>query len=102
VVRAGKMEPMSERISIHAIGPHEFAVDIVEGAGRTTHRVTVPEELPADLGAYGVDEQLLVRASIDFLLSKENPTEILAEFPLDVIDRYFPDYYGEMRARLSS
>jgi len=56
----------------------------------TTHRVRVSR---ADRERYGAgDVADLVRRSFEFLLAREPNTEILAEFDLSTIERYFPEY----------
>ena len=56
----------------------------------TTHRVRVSR---ADRERYGGgDVADLVRRSFEFLLAREPNTEILGEFDLSTIERYFPDY----------
>jgi bifunctional DNA-binding transcriptional regulator/antitoxin component of YhaV-PrlF toxin-antitoxin module len=92
---------MSERIQAREMGPHEYAVTVTEGTLTTNHRVTVPEDLRADLGVAGADEQQLVTESFAFLLEKEPSTAIYEEFPLDVILDRFPDFADEIRARLA-
>ena len=47
----------------------------------------------ADRERYGGgDVADLVRRSFEFLLAREPNTEILGEFDLSAIERYFPDY----------
>jgi hypothetical protein len=59
--------------------------------GRARHRVRVSQE---ELLRYGrgrsVDE--LIRASFEFLLQREPPSSILADFELSTIERYFPEF----------
>ena len=56
----------------------------------TTHRVRVSR---ADRERYGGgDVAELVRRSFEFLLAREPNTQILAEFDLSTIERYFPEY----------
>ena len=38
-----------------------------------------------------------MRASFLFLLDREPATSVLAEFSLDLIPRYFPEYRNEIR-----
>lgn len=92
---------MSERIVVKPLGPHEWAVDVTEGTTTTHHRVRVPEELLADLGVAGADEETAVAQSFHFLLDKEPATSIHEEFALDLIAEYFPDYPDELRTRLA-
>jgi hypothetical protein len=90
---------MSDNVDILAMAEHEYAVTVREGATETHHRVTVPEDLVLDLGAPDLDEETLVRESFAFLLEREKPTEIGAEFSLDEIRQHFPDYADDLRAR---
>ena len=81
-----------------------FGVQIAEGKVETSHRVEVPEDLPERLGlvdAAEPDVMGLVRESMEFLLEREPATSILEEFSLDDIARYFPEYYDELRTRIS-
>ena len=54
----------------------------------------------ADQLAPGVDAKELVRESFRFLLEREPPESILSRFDLPVIERYFPNYRGEIARRL--
>jgi hypothetical protein len=70
------------------------AVAVEQSGGRSEYRVSVA---PADIdrwGSGGDQPQVedLVRRSFEFLLEREPPTAILAEFELSVIRRYFPEY----------
>ena len=85
-----------ETVTVARTGPSSFRVRT--GAG-TEHDVTVPADLLAELGA--VDDERLVRESFVFLLEREPAGSILPSFSLDVITRYFPEYPGEIRRRLS-
>ena len=91
---------MSE-VSVVAMGPGQFEVQVTEGATTTTHQVSVSPEMTEELGG-GIDQEELVRASFDFLLEREPATSILREFSLDVIPQYFPDYREEILRRLQS
>jgi hypothetical protein len=47
------------------------------------------------------DPSSLVRASFAFLLERESRESILRRFELMVIERYFPEYPGEIVRRLA-
>ncbi len=83
-------------IDVTARGAREFEVKL-EGA---THRVTVPEELMQDLGVSDDNLEEVVRESFEFLLEREPASSIMAEFSLDVIEQYFPEYRRELPKRL--
>ncbi len=91
---------MSE-ISVTAMGPGQFGVQVREGDTTTSHQVTVPDDLIDELGLPDVDQEELVEESFAFLLEREPATSILEEFPLTTISRYFPEYPDELRSRLS-
>lgn len=91
---------MSE-VVITAMEPGRFGVQVAEGDVTTSHRVTVRDGMVDDLALGGVDRERLVRESFGFLLEREPATSILSEFALDDIATYFPDYYDELRRRLS-
>ena len=96
--------PRSERlwsladIKVTPTGTREF--EVVIGEGESTHRVTVPEDLVAELSLPEDDLEGVVRESFEFLLEREPASSILPEFSLDVIPNYFPDYKQELPGRL--
>ncbi len=92
---------MSE-ISITAMEPLHFGVEVTEGAVTTGHRVRVPPSLLDDLGLAEEDAPAVVRETIGFLLEREPATSMLAEFSLDDVSRFFPDYLDELTTRLAS
>ena len=79
-----------------------FRVEVAGGPGPdTTHTVAVPADLLAGLGLAEDEAGRLVRESLEFLLEREPASQILREFSLDVIGRYFPDYRHEIARRLA-
>jgi hypothetical protein len=92
---------MSEKIRIQPLAAHEYAVDVTEGTTHTRHRVVVPTDLLDDLGLADVDEQRVVKESIEFLLEREPATSIYDEFPLDTVASRFPDFADELRSRVA-
>jgi hypothetical protein len=88
-------------ISISPLTPGRFDVTLDQAGRSTIHRVTVPQSMLDDPELGGVDLEVIVRQSMEFLLEREPPTSILSEFSLDVIPRYFGDYHAELRRRLS-
>ena len=91
---------MSE-ITITAMEPDHYGVQVREGDTTTSHRVTVPPALIEDLVLGDVDRELLVRETFEFLLEREPATAILDEFALDDVARHFPEYYDELQARVA-
>ncbi|HUC13935.1 MAG TPA: hypothetical protein VMS00_05730 [Acidimicrobiales bacterium] len=76
-----------------------FAVKVRDGTVETSHLVSVPSGfgLELGLGLGTISDEDLVRASFVFLLEREPATSILAEFSLDLISSYFPEYRREIR-----
>ena len=71
-------------------------VTIGTDAAATRHRVSVSEDLLARLRPGSEDATDLVRDSFAFLLAREPREEILREFDLPAIGRYFPEWEGEI------
>ena len=92
---------MSE-ISVTAMEPLHFGVQVTEGDVTTSHRVQVPSSMLDDLGLTEADAPAVVRETIGFLLEREPATSIMGEFSLDDVSTFFPDYRDELAARLSS
>jgi hypothetical protein len=92
---------MTTGISITPMDRDWFDVHVDDGGMSTSHRVHVPARLLDELGLADADRELVVRESFAFLLEREPPSSILSEFSLDVIPRYFPEYYDELRRRLT-
>ena len=88
---------MSE-VEVTPQGGGAFRVTVT-GPQTTTHRVAIPEGMLDDLG--GATPEAVVRESFAFLLEREPNTSILADFSLDVIERYFPEYRQELARRFA-
>lgn len=86
-------------IDVRPVEPGEtsrFQVTVREGPSETSHRVTVRESDLLRLGGAHGSAEDLVRASFEFLLAREPKEQILGEFDLSVISRYFPEYEDEI------
>ena len=84
-----------------SMAPGEYGVEVEEGKEVTGHKVRLPQSFLDDLLLTSVDEELIVRETIDFLLEREPATSILPEFSLDDVSRYFPEFPEELQRRLS-
>jgi hypothetical protein len=84
-----------------SMAPGEFGVEVEEGNEITGHKVRLPQSFLDDLLLTEVDEELIVRETIDFLLEREPATSILPEFSLEDVSRYFPEFPEELQRRLS-
>lgn len=69
-------------------------------AEESTHRVSVPEDLVAELRLPEDDLGSVVRESFEFLLEREPASSIMSQFSLEVIPNYFPEYREELPKRL--
>jgi len=65
----------------------------------TTHKVTVNDDYFNNLTEGHVTKEQLVAEAFKFLLSRESNSSILSEFTLETIEKYFPEFPGEMRKR---
>ncbi len=88
-------------MSITPVADREFDVQLRDADEETNHRVSVPEDLIAELELPENDLEGVVRASFEFLLEREPASAIMSEFSLDVISRYFPEYPDELSRRFS-
>ena len=70
-------------------------VVVSEGTSKTTHRVTVPEDLYERLTAGKMTKVQCVKAAFRFLLDRESKESIMRTFDLPVISRYFPEFEKE-------
>jgi hypothetical protein len=88
-------------VQVTPMEPDTYGVLVEEGDTRTSHRVRVPAALLEDLAMTDVDPLVIVEESFGFLLDREPATSILESFSLDDVPKHFPDFYDELRARLS-
>jgi len=86
-------------IAVKQLRSEEWLVT-VDAKTRTEHRVRVAEADVRRLG-HGHSAEELLKASFEFLLEREPNTSILSSFDLPVIERYFPEYEGELKRMLT-
>ena len=78
-----------------------FGVQVAEANGQTRHSVTLTQQDFKRLtNGKEATPELLVRKSFEFLLEREPKHQILRQFDLPAIDRYFPEYSAEICTRL--
>lgn len=87
------------RIEVTHEGGDDYRVEVDDGRGTSTHRVTVTADHVDRFGA-GADAAALLEESFAFLLEREPKESILSSFDLPAIERYFPEYPEEIRSRL--
>lgn len=88
-------------IAVVPMEPETYGVQVEEGDTITSHRVHLPAALLDDLAMTEVDPATIVTETIAFLLDREPATSILEEFSVADVPKHFPDFYDELRARLS-
>ena len=79
------------KISITTKDQDTFSVT-VKGSSTTTHTVTITDQIHSKLTGGKISKESLLKKSFEFLLQREPNTSILANFKLEVISQYFPDY----------
>lgn len=89
-------------LRVVAMAKNEFGVEVEEGNQVTGHRVRLPEAFLDDLLLGGVDRERVVRETFGFLLEREPAASIMAEFSLDDVSRFFPEFPQELQRRLTS
>ena len=80
-------------VTVHEVADGHVAEVTIEARDRTRHRVRVSRE---ERERFGGDVEGLVRRTVAFLLRREPNTEIINEFDLSTVERYFPDFPDEM------
>ena len=78
------------------VNTYEVVVDGSERSSETSHRVLLDPDYYRKLCSGTVTHEWLIIQSFKFLLAREPNTAILASFELQDINRYFPEYEGEM------
>lgn len=91
---------MAAEILVRRISETEFEVSLREETSQTQHMVTVEPAYARKVAPAGTGMEELLRRSFEFLLEREPKESILRRFNLRQINRYFPDYEREIRARL--
>jgi hypothetical protein len=80
---------------------YRCAVVVGDDAAATRHHVAFDASQLARPATADTAPEELIRAAFDYLLDHEPREQILREFELDVIGRYFPDWEGAVRAQLA-
>jgi hypothetical protein len=91
---------MPAKIEIEKFDASRFRVRVIETGTETTHQVTLDPKDSKRLAGDGVEPEILIQKSFEFLLEREPKESILSRFDLSVISRYFPEYEREIKKRL--
>lgn len=78
-----------------------YEVTLTDGASVSQHQVRAPDKDLSELGLQDHDAQSVVEESFRFLLEREPKEAILSSFDLSTITKFFPEYPGEIRRRMS-
>lgn len=98
---------MAERIDITRTQQGIYDVQVVDGAQTTTHRVDASREVVAAVASGATIDEIdleekVVRVSFEYLLEREPADEILDEFALNDISKYFPSYQKDIVSRVNA
>ena len=85
------------KVQIYQINKDLFKVSIKDNID-TCHLVTLKDEIFQKLTQKKITKEKLINLSFEFLLKKEENTQILREFELQVISDYFPDYIENIKS----
>lgn len=76
-------------------------VQVTEPNGQTRHCVDLSQrDFDALKAEKATTPEELVKKSFEFLLERESKEQILRQFSLPMISRYFPDYPAEILKKL--
>lgn len=77
-------------------GHYVFNVVLADSAGQTQHRVTLSEETYQRLTGGRVTPEKCIDAAFRFLLEREQKSDILPSFDVNVIQLYFSNFEKEL------
>ncbi len=86
-------------ISVSLVDANTYQV-VVEEDIETTHVVRMSQDYYRKLCGATVTHEWVIVQAFKFLLERESNTEILPEFDLHIINRYFPEFEAEIAKRL--
>lgn len=93
---------MAPKIEVQKLAGDSFEVTVIEGATKSTHRVTLKASDYDRLSSGEISQEELVRKSFEFLLDQEPKESILGRFNLMEIARYFPSFESDIKQRILS
>ena len=79
---------------------YEVVVERTDDSLESRHQVTLSPEYHRKLCGGTITQEWVIVQSFKFLLEREPNTAILERFDLEDINRYFPEFEGEIMARL--
>jgi hypothetical protein len=86
-------------ISVNLVAADTYEV-VVGSETETRHRVHMSQQYYRTLSGGTVTHEWVIMQAFRFLLAREPSTAILAEFDLEVINRYFPEFEAELTRTL--
>lgn len=87
-------------ISVNMVAANVYEV-VIEGANETIHRVHMSQEYYRKLCGATVTHEFVLVQAFRFLLEREPGSAILAEFDVQDINKYFPEFEAELISRLN-
>jgi hypothetical protein len=89
------------KIQVEKVDASHFRVRVIEGGSESTHQVTLSQKDRVRIAGDAAEPEKLILKSFEFLLEREPKESILGRFDLSAISRYFPEYEGEIKKKLS-
>ena len=86
-------------ISVNLVAADTYEV-VVGSEPETRHQVHMSQQYYRTLSGGKVTHEWVIVQAFRFLLEREASSDILAEFDLEVINRYFPEFESELQTRL--
>jgi hypothetical protein len=88
-------------LSVLALGPERYAVEVREGDVVTTHKIAVHAAVLDDIGLQDADPARVARETVEFLLERETAAGLWEDFPIEQVATRYPAFYDELVARLT-
>lgn len=85
---------MDVKVSLSDQNEDGFSFDVSINAHN--YKVTVTKTYYQKLTGGKINPEELIKKSFEFLLERESPEQILREFDLPLIGKYFPEYEEEI------
>ena len=79
-------------VLINNLSKDKFEI-LVNNKQKTIHQVYLSDEVHLDFTNNKISKEELIKFSFEFLLEREPNTSILSSFELNIISKYFPEYF---------
>ena len=79
-------------VLINNLSKDKFEI-LVNNKQKTMHQVYLSDQVHLDFTNNKISKEELIKFSFEFLLEREPNTSILSSFELNIISKYFPEYF---------